>query len=259
MRTHRYVAVLLLKCPVLRNTLAILAGLGCALCATAQQPQVKLNVLNVCSPPAEEQKAIGTALDRIPHTPTFTQDFEIDRGRSLLDQAPDFLQPGQSAQVSPDTGVANWVRIRREFPPKDQFATVQYSFSHDPKSMVETLVFRIRDPKDLMQIAIEDNAASVTTPATMLSTDTPTSRIKLERFGQSSIVLARCSGSEGGPPPDQTAYEPLFQKASKVAVRYREILRVRTTIPQELARISDGSEHKASSAGQAKASGKKSP
>jgi len=229
--------MVLLECPVLRNRFAILSTLTFALGANAQQPQVKLNVLNVCAPSAEEQKAIATALDRIPQSASFTQDFEIDRGRSILDQAPDFLQTAQNTRVSPQSGVAQWVRIRHEFAADVPFATVQYSFSHDPKSMVETLVFRIRDPKDLMQIAIEDSASAVTTPAAMLNTNTPATRIKLERFGQSSIVLARCSGTEGGPPPDQTAYEPLFQKASKVAVKYRQLLGVRNTVPQELARL----------------------
>ena len=228
---------MLVEFPVLRNCLAIMSLLTLALSANAQQPQVKLNVLNVCAPSAEEQKAIASALDWIPQSASFTQDFEIDRGRSILDQAPDFLQTAQNTQVSPDSSVARWVRIRHEFPADVPFATVQYSFSHDPKSMVETLVFRVREPRDLMQIAIEDSASAVTTPAVMLNTNTPASRIKLERFGQSSIVLARCSGTEGGPPPDQTAYEPLFQKASKVAVRYRQMLGVRNTVPQELARL----------------------
>jgi hypothetical protein len=129
------------------------------------------------------------------------------------------------------------VRIRREFPGSSPFSTVQYSFSRDAKSMVETLVFRVRDPKELMQIAVEDSASAVTTPSSMLATDTPASRIKLERFGKSSIVLARCSGSEGSPPPDQTAYEPLFQSASAIAAKYRNLLGVRHAVPEEMSRI----------------------
>ena len=71
--------------------------------------------------------------------------------------------------------------------------------------MVETLIFHVRDPKELMQVAIEDNASSVTTPSAMLGTNTPAGRIKLERFGKSSVVLARCAGTEGNPAPDQSA------------------------------------------------------
>ena len=229
--------MLLLECPVLRSILVILIGLGLAHAVAAQQPPVKVNVLNVCSPSPEEQQEIASALDRIPQKTSFSQDFEIDRGRSIPDQAATSLPIGGSAQVASDAGPADWVRIRREFPGASPFSTVQYSFSRDAKSMVETLVFRVRDPKDLMQIAVEDSASAVTTPANMLATDTPASRIKLERFGKSSIVLARCSGSEGNPAPDQTAYEPLFQSASAIAAKYRNLLSVRRAVPEEMSRI----------------------
>ncbi len=206
--------------------------------ASAQQPpQVKLNVLNVCAPSAEEQQEIASALQRIPLKMSFTQDFEIDRGRSLLDQGADLLKVGQNTQISSDPGTSDWVRLRREFPAQGTFATVQYSFSQDPKSLVETLVFRVRDPKDLLLVAIEDSAAAVATPASMLATDTPATRIKLERFGKSSVVLARCLGTEGGPPPDQSIYEPLFRSASAIAANYRDLLGVRRMVPEEMARI----------------------
>jgi len=218
----------------------MLVCLGLGLLATAQQssqPQVKVNVLNVCSPSAEEQHEIASALARVPRQPLFGADFEIDRGRTSLEVGPGFLQPGSGAQMSSDPGVANWVRIRREFSVQALFSTVQYSFSTDPKNMVETLVFRVRDPKDLMQVSIEDSASAVTTPATMLSTSTPASRIKLERFGKSSVVLARCAASEAGPAPDQSAYEPLFQSASAILSNYRGLLGARNTVPEELARV----------------------
>jgi hypothetical protein len=211
-------------------------GLGHAVVAQ-QQPPVKVNVLNVCSPSPEEQQEMAAALARIPQKASFSQDFEIDRGRSIPDQAATFLPAGQNAQVASETGPADWVRIRREFPGSSPFSTVQYSFSRDAKSMVETLVFRVRDPKDVMQIAVEDSASLVTTPANMLAMDTPASRIKLERFGKPSIVLARCSGSEGNPPPDQSAYEHLFQSASAIAANYRNVLGVRRSVPEEMARI----------------------
>ena len=107
--------MLLLKCPVLRNILLLIISLGLVSLAAAQQPQVKLNVLNVCSPSPAEQQEISSALARIPKQPSFSEDFEVDRGRSVLDQAPDFLQPGQNAQMSADSGTADWVRIRRDF------------------------------------------------------------------------------------------------------------------------------------------------
>jgi hypothetical protein len=242
---------------VLRNILVLQFCLGLGLAAAAQQasqPQVKVNVLNVCSPSPEEQKEIAWALARVPREPLFAADFEIDRGRSSLDVGPGFLQPGSGSQMSSDPGVADWVRIRREFSVQALFSTVQYSFSSDPKNMVETLVFRVREPKDLMQVSIEDSASAVTSPTTMLTTSTPANRVKLERFGKSSVVLARCSGSEAGPAPDQSAYEPLFQAASAVLSNYRGLLGARTTVPEELARLGSG-ESKA----KAKASSAKKP
>lgn len=203
----------------------------------SSQPQVKVNMLNVCSPSPEEQQEIASALARIPKQPLFSPDFEVDRGRSTLEQRPDFLKAGESAQFSSDSGTADWVRIRREFSVQASFSTVQYSFSQDPKNMVETLIFHVRDPKELMQVAIEDNASSVTTPATMLATNTPAGRIKLERFGKSSVVLARCPGTEGSPPPDQSAYEALFQSATAIVNNYRNLLAARNTVPAELARL----------------------
>src|SRR5579864_1654783 len=216
-------------------------GIGLAQLANAQQssqPQVKVNVLNVCSPSPEEQQEIAAALGKIPKQPLFSPDFEVDRGRSTLEERPDFLKTGGSAQFSSDSGTAQWVRIRREFSVQAVFSTVQYSFSQDPKNMVETLIFHVRDPKELMQVAIEDNASSVTTPAAMLATNTPAGRIKLERFGKSSVVLARCPGTEGNPPPGQSAYEPLFQSATAIVANYRSLLAAQQTVPAELARIS---------------------
>jgi len=225
---------------VLRNILVILIAVGSAQMAVAQQssqPQVKVNMLNVCSPSPEEQQEIASALARIPKQPLFSRDFEVDRGRSTLEERPDFLKAGESAQFSSDSGSAEWVRIRREFSVQASFSTVQYSFSHDPKNMVETLIFHVRDPKDLMQVAIEDNASAVTTPASMLNTSTPAARIKLERFGKSSVVLARCPGTGGNPPPDQSAYEPLFHSATAIVTNYRNLLAARSMVPAELARI----------------------
>jgi hypothetical protein len=77
----------------------------------------------------------------------------------------------------------------------------------------------------------------VTSSAAMLSTSTPASRIKLERFGKSSVVLARCTAAENGPPPDQSAYEPMFQSATAIVANYRLLLGARSTVPAELARL----------------------
>ena len=117
------------------------------------------------------------------------------------------------------------------------FASVQYSFSNDGQNMVETLVLHAREPKDLIQVSMEDSASAISSAENMVAANTPASRIRLERFGKSSIALARCMGSENGPPPDQSAYEPLFRSASEVLANYRGLLGVRHTVPAELAQI----------------------
>ncbi len=242
----------------------ILFCVALASLAWAQQPAhppVKVNVINVCAPSPEEQKEITSALARVPKQPLFSADFEIDRGRSTLSESPAFLQAGESTQLSAPNSTATYVRIRREFSVQALFSTVQYSFSVDPKNMVETMVFRVRDPKELMQLSIEDSASAVASAAAMLTADTPASRIKLERFGKSSVVLARCSAAENGPPPDQSAYQPQFQSASAILANYRGLLGARRTVPEELARISgfDRAGTKAATKPAAKTPEKKKP
>ena len=230
-------------------TLAILAAVTCFCRAQGpasqqQQPQVKVNVLNVCTPSGDEQKEIASALAGIPKKPAFSPDFEVDRGRSVLDPSANPLgmmnggatSAGASAIATDTSAAADFVRIRHDLA-GTTYLNVQYSFSRDSHQMVETLVFRVRDPKDLLQVSIEDSASSVTSAATMLSATTPTSRIKLERFGKSSVVLARCSASSEGVPPDQSAYEPLFSSASTLLSSYRTLLGAKRLIPEELARI----------------------
>ncbi len=214
-----------------------------------------MNVLNVCSPSAEEQQEIASALTLVPQKASFSPDFEIDRGRSLVDQSPDFLQSGENTHVTADSGTADWVRIRREYAAHAPFSRVQYSFSRDSQSMVETLVFVVRDPKDLLQLVIEDSSSNVTSAAAMLSSDTPSSRIKLERFGKSSVVLARCAGTAEKPAPDQSAYEPLFRSASQVASNYRNLLGIRRSVPQELTRLAPSGTATPKSTGKKTASG----
>lgn len=209
----------------------------------ASQPQVKVNMLNVCTPSAEEQKEIAAALARVPKQPLFAPDFEVARGRSTLSDMPNFLQPGQSAHVSSEPSVASYVRIRHEFAVQALFSSVQYSFSNDGQNMVETLVLHVRDPKELIQVSLEDSASAVTSPETMLTANTPASRIRLERFGKSSVALARCLASEGSA-PDQSAYEPLFRSASEVLANYRNLLAVRKTVSEELAKVAGSAKGK---------------
>ena len=203
-----------------------------------EQPQVKVNVINVCAPSAEEQKELSSALAKVPGKPAFSKDFEVSRGHSTLDQSAPI--PGMQSLPPGAVSAADWVRVRREFPDATLFSNVQYSFSVDAKNMVETLVLRVRDPKDLMQVSIEDSASAVASASAMLSASTPVSRVKLERFGKASVVLARCSGTEGNPATDQRSYEPIFRSASSIMEHYRDLLGARKMVPQELARLGVG-------------------
>lgn len=244
---------------VRRSFLTLFAILGAISAASAQEPnaekpQVKVHVLNVCTPSPQEKQEISSALERIPTRPSFSPDFEVDRGRSVLDATANPLTGGaaapQNSNESPPSqpASAQFVRIRHDFPNGSTFSNVQYSFSRDSEQMVETLVFRLREPKDLLEISIESSASSVTTPAAMLSTETPASRIKLERFGKSSVVLARCSAATSGRNVDQSAYEPLFSSASSILSNYRELLDSRRLVPEELARLS-AAHHRSASPG----------
>ena len=191
----------------------------CGLSVAAQQkgaPQVKINVLNVCAPSAAEQAQIGAALKRIPLAPKFAGDFEVARGRSTLPQG---------------GGVARWVRIRRDLA-QGPFENVQYSFSTDGKQSEEMLVFHARDSKkdDVMQVAVSD-VLPAGDAAQALATAQEAHRVRLERFGASSLALARC------PQADQRALGPLFAGASQVLTNYRAALKVRDTVPGDLARV----------------------
>jgi hypothetical protein len=221
----------------------LFASLILVMAASAQQkPQVKVNVLNVCAPSADEQKQLSSALATVPAKPAFAKDYEVSRGHSTLD--PNTPIPGMESLPPGAVATADWVRVRREFPPAALFGNVQYSFSVDSRNMVETLVLRVRDPKDLMQISIEDSASTVTSATAMLSTSTPVSRVKLERFGKSSVALARCAGEDGNPVTDQSAYEPIFHAASSIMEHYRDALGARKTVPQELAHLGVGNASK---------------
>lgn len=208
---------------------------------SSQQPQVKVNMLNVCTPSAEEQKEIAAALARVPKQPLFGSDFEVSRGRSTLTDMPAFIEAGQPGHVAGEPSIASYVRIRREFSVQAMFSSVQYSFSNDGVTMVETMVLHVRDPKDLIEVSLEDSASAVASSEAMLVANTPVSRVRLERFGKSSIALARCQASAAGPAPDQSAYEPLFRSASNLMSDYRTLLSVKTVVPEELAHMKGGS------------------
>ncbi len=209
--------------------------------AKPQQPQIKVNYLNVCSPSDADKAEIAAALDRLPAKPHFAVDYEISRGRSTASE--DAVTAGQNAKMSDEKpSISRWVRIRKEFPDGSPFSSVQYSFSVAEEKASETLIFRLRDPKDLLQVSISDATAALSNPALAVAAKTPADRIRLERFGKSSAVLARCKES------DQSAYEPLFQKASTLLSLYRELLGARTVVPQDLPKAVESATSKSSKA-----------
>lgn len=177
------------------------------------QPQVKVNVLNVCTPSTDEQAALKSALVKVSGTPSLAADFEISRGSATLKDGP-----------------SKYVRVRRDFSPQSPMMTAQYSVSLDEKVTIETLVLRMRDPKEFLEISFEDRvSATAATPVSVVATDTPAARIRIERLGKSSVVLARCEGA------DQSVYEPLFHQGSELMARYRGVLGLRTAFRPDVA------------------------
>jgi hypothetical protein len=185
-------------------------------------------MLNVCSPSAAERAEIARALAHIPQ-PAFTQEYEVARGRSSSSGADLALAAGDS-NTAQSNSFSDWVRIRREFTDKSALLNAQYSFSISEGRVNETLVLRMRDPKDVMQVSISD-AVTAGSPAQVAAASTPADRIRLERFGKSSIVLARCEQV------DQSSLQELFTTASTLLNTYRKSLRVARLIPEELVRM----------------------
>jgi len=178
-----------------------------------QKPPVKVNILNVCTPSADDQRELRAALARPPKTPSFATDYEISRGVSTV-------EPGKSAK---------YVRLRRELKSDSPLTTIQYSLSMDPENTVETLVFRGRDVKDLLALSIEDTlSTSASKPAAVVANETPASRVHLERLGKTTVALVRCEKV------DQSQYEPIFTQASLVLANYRRVLRLRTILADDL-------------------------
>jgi hypothetical protein len=192
------------------------------------KPQVKVNLLNVCSPPAEEQELLKGALAKVPTKPAFAKDFEIARGRTT--------PPGSSE--------AKFVRLRRDFPAESTFLTAQYSMSTDEKNTVELLVLRLRDPKEFHEIALEDRvSANAASPAAILAVNTPVVRVRIERIAKNSVVLARCEGA------DQSANDALFQQATELMAEYRNALGLRASFRSDIAWLNSASKPAAPAAG----------
>ncbi len=210
-----------------------------------KKPQVQVNYLNVCTPSAQDQQELAAVLKRVSPKPTFGVDMEISRGRSTLNPSDLVVNTGQPAATQQSNGVSQWVRVRRDFPDNAPVTSAQYSFSITENHVAETLVFHFKDSKDVMQLAINDSVDSATDPAQVARVQTPADRIRVERFGKSSIVLARC------PNADQSVYEPIFRSATDLLNSYRSAMKISATVPAELTRLGIGSAKPAPKAGNA--------
>jgi hypothetical protein len=205
--------------------------------AGVPQTRVQVNFLNTCRPARADVEEMGRALAQVKERPPFTADFEISRGLTTLNEA-EARASGASAGIGavPST----WVRIRREFPEKAILTDVQYSLSVEGDSTSEVLALHLRDSRDVLQILISD---SVTGSAMqVVKVNTPPDRIRIERFGKTSIVLARCGTI------DQSAYEPLFQAADGILEQYKAAMAVKTVVAAELTRLPRARESKTAGA-----------
>ena len=179
----------------------------------AQKSRVQINVINVCTPSEAEVKEMREALGRIPAKPRFTADFEISRGRSSIQGS-----------------ISRWVRVRREFGAESPFTTAQYTMSVDESGINETVVLRVRDPKNVVQVALE-STVTAGDPAAVLAADTPANHLSVERYGKAPLAVKRC------PQADQKSSEAIFQSASALMAGYRRALGVRSFVPGDLVRV----------------------
>lgn len=231
----RHLALYNLGVPCKNIMLVVAACVAAAWPVAAQekpapkQPEVRVNYLNVCAPSDADQKEMAAALESISAKPAFAADFEVSRGRTTATQASP-LDSNEAAASSDKPIISKWVRIRRELA-AGPLSNAQYSFSTDDKDMMETLVFRARDlSKGVLQISLQDTVTTGT-PAAVLASNTPVDRIRIERNGKSSIVLARCGGA------DQSKFEALFRAGSDILAKYRAALGVQQTVSGDLARV----------------------
>jgi hypothetical protein len=194
--------------------------------AVEPQPKIQVNFLNSCRPAPADVQEMGRALAQVKEKPKFSSDFEISRGLTTLTGA-----EARATGVSTDkpSTPSTWVRIRREFPEKAVLTDVQYSLSVEGDSAGEALALHLRDSQNVLQILISDEVTG--SASQVVKADTPPERIRVERFGKSSIVLARCPGI------DQSAYEALFHAAASIFENYREAMAVKTLVPAELAHL----------------------
>jgi hypothetical protein len=178
---------------------------------------MKVNYLNVCAPGADEQAILKSALAAVQAKPAFSPDFELSRGRTSMKDAAD----------------AKYVRLRRDFAAESPLITAQYSMSIDGTNTIEILVLHARDPKEFLEVILESRVSTgATAPLAVLQSDTPVSRIRVERLNKSSAVLTRCQDA------DQSAFESMFHQASGIMAQFRSALELRTAFRSDIAWLS---------------------
>ena len=185
--------------------------------APPPQPPVRVTVLNVCTLSDADAKTMAAMLERIPLQPGFIANFEVARGITTI-----------------EGGRSRFVRARHEFAAGGAFATAQYTLSEDAaegqsSQITEVLVFRLRDPKEIVQVSIESPALTGRPPQ-VLAAAPLAERIRLERAGAASVVLARCADQ------DQSARAGIFQSAGRVLAAYRTAFHASDELAPELSR-----------------------
>ena len=193
---------------------------------SAGQPKIQVNFLNTCRPPQGDLDEMGRALAQVKERPRFSADFEVSRGVTTLTEAE---ARAVGAAEGSAAGPSSWVRIRKEFPEKAVLTDAQYSLSVEGDSASEALALHLRDSREVLQILISDMVRG--SAEQVVRAATPPDRIRIERFGKASIVLARCGSV------DQSAYEPLFTAAGGILEQYRMAMAVKTVVPAELAHL----------------------
>jgi hypothetical protein len=192
------------------------------------QTKIQVNFVNSCRPGQADVEEMGRALARVKGRPVFSADFEISRGLTTLSEA-----EARAAGLPEGSGTtpSTWVRIRKEYPEKAVLTNAQYSLSVEGSSTSEVLALHLRESKagegsEVLQILISDSVTG--SAAHVVKVDTPPDRIRIERFGKASIVLARCGGM------DQSGYEPLFAAAGGILAEYRSAMAVKSVVLVEL-------------------------
>lgn len=226
------------KTAVLIASVCALLTLSAAGQETAAAPQTKIqvNFLNSCRPAPGDLEEMGRALARVKQRPSFAADFEVSRGLTTLTEAE---ARAAGAPAGSGNTASTYVRIRKEFPENAALTDAQYSLSVEGNSAGEVLALHMRDSREVLQILISDSV--VGSAAQVVKVDTPPDRIRVERFGKASIVLARCGAV------DQSAFEPLFQTAANILEEYRAAMAVKRVVPAELAQLPGHKESKATS------------